>query len=146
MSKDLCSSFFSSGFMSTLNRKISIRISAAINLSSWIILQCSECLSLSCHASTGLLPPRMCQTLCVWGKAQPHGTTWGPQHEEKMPGCWSAVRADNGIAFLPILGLHDFTLTWFSGSAVSCSKSLHAQKAPVLLTEGHLCKAAAAHI
>lgn len=32
MSKDLCSSFFPAGFMSTLTRKISIRISAAINL------------------------------------------------------------------------------------------------------------------
>lgn len=65
----------------------------------------------------------MCQTLCVRAKTQPRGTTWGAQRAEKMPGCWSAVRADSGTALLPVLGLGDFTLA-------------HAQKAPVLLTEG----------
>lgn len=119
---------FSFGFMSTLNRKISIRISAAINLflDCFTMLRVPACPAVATPAQ--LVPQRMCQTLCVRAKAQPHGTTWGPRHAEKMPGCWSAVRADSGTALLPILGLGDFTLAKCSIllQVTACSESTNA--------------------
>lgn len=119
---------FSFGFMSTLNRKISIRISAAINLflDCFTMLRVPACPAVATPAQ--LVPQRMCQTLCVRAKAQPHGTTWGPRHAEKMPGCWSAVRADSGTALLPILRLGDFTLAKCSIllQVTACSESTNA--------------------
>lgn len=149
--------FFSSGFMSTLNRKISIRISAAINLflDYFTMLWGPACPAAATPAQPWYL--RGCAKYFVSGAR--HCPMEPPEAQSVQRRCQAADQLLEEIVTLPfclfnplpILGLDDFTLAWFSGSAVSCSKPPHAQKAPVLLTERvktalGLCKTAAAHI
>lgn len=99
MSKDLSSSFFSSGFMSTLNRKISIRISGAINLflDYFTMLRVPACPSVATPAHACCL--RGCAKRFVCGAR--HSPMEPPEAHSLQRSCQAAYQLLEQIVALP---------------------------------------------